>query len=47
MCASQLIKVDRGKVDPRNLLGVVMEELGSYYKIGTKEGLFKIMISKI
>ena len=34
-------QVDRGKVDPRNLVGIVMEESGGYYKIGTKEGLFK------
>jgi hypothetical protein len=34
-------QVDRGKVDPKNLLGVVMEESGGYYKIGTKEGLIK------
>jgi len=37
-------QVDRGKVDPRNLLGVVKEESGGYYKIGTKEGLLKIIL---
>lgn len=32
--------VDRGKTDPRNVLGVIMENDGGYYKIGTEHGLF-------
>jgi hypothetical protein len=31
--------VDRGKADPRNVLGVVMENNGGYYQIGTQSGL--------
>ena len=31
--------VDRGKTDPRNVLGVVMENNNGYYKIGTPHGL--------
>jgi hypothetical protein len=30
--------VDRGKTDPRNVLGVVMENDNGYYKIGTQHG---------
>lgn len=40
--------VDRGKTDPRNVLGVVMENNGGYYKIGTQHGFFfsKINLNK-
>jgi len=31
--------VDRGKTDPRNVLGVVMGNDNGYYKIGTQHGL--------
>jgi hypothetical protein len=31
--------VDRGKTDPRSILGVVLENNQGYYKIGTKSGL--------
>ncbi|KAL7079852.1 hypothetical protein ACQ4LE_000715 [Meloidogyne hapla] len=31
--------VDRGKVDPRNILAVVMENNNGYYKLGTESGV--------
>jgi hypothetical protein len=30
--------VDRGKADPRNLPGVIMDSNNGYYKIGTRAG---------
>jgi hypothetical protein len=31
-------QVDRGKIDPRNVLGVVLENSDGYYQIGTQNG---------
>ena len=40
--------VDRGKIDPRNVIGVIMQNNNGYYKIGTEHGSnLKLLHSKI
>ena len=36
--------VDRGKTDPRNVLGIVMENSNGYYTIGTEHGLNNLVM---
>ncbi|KAI1692326.1 hypothetical protein DdX_21319 [Ditylenchus destructor] len=38
--------VDRAKTDPRNLLGVVMEEEDGFYRIGTDHGILSQQYSR-
>jgi hypothetical protein len=39
--------VDRGKADPRNVLGCIMENNGGYYQIGTQTGLILLVSIQI
>ncbi|KAI1728786.1 hypothetical protein DdX_00989 [Ditylenchus destructor] len=38
--------VDRAKTDPRNLLGVVMQEEDGFYRIGTDHGILSQQYSR-